>query len=266
MENIQNFKNELTWEEKAKSNPLFAIMSQENLVDATVDLTEDQLSLFYERGEHFWQRWFQTLLWETNDKKELRILDYGCGMGRIANQAANFSNHTYGVDISKTQIEYAKKYCPNSDQIQFLSLNENDFTIPLQNDFFDIVYSYAVLQHIKLKSSLELAVNEMCRVLKKNGILKIQIRTFHEYIGEGKIKFYRSKIFENYTLAFYLRKFNFLLIPRIKGLKHTNWGGAGSFYSLKAFKDILIKNQIEIVEISFESKNGILWLTGRKKD
>lgn len=266
MDDIQNFKNELTWEEKAKSNPLFAIMSQENFVNANTEITEDQLSLFYDRGEQFWQRWFQTLFWETRDKKELRILDYGCGMGRITNQAANFSNHTYGVDISKTQIEYAKKYCPKRDQIQFLSLKENDFTIPLQDDLFDIVYSYAVLQHIKLKSSLELAVNEMCRVLKKNGILKIQIRTFHEYIGNGKIKFYRSVVLENYTWAFYLRKFGFLLIPRIKRLKHTNWGGAGSFYSLKGFKDILIKNQIEIVEISFEPKNGILWLSGRKNN
>lgn len=266
MDDIQNFKNELTWEEKAKSNPLFAIMSQENFINASSEITEDQLSLFYNRGEQFWQRWFQTLFWETNDKKESRILDYGCGMGRITNQAANFSSHTYGVDISKTQIEYAKKYCPNSDRIQFHSLNEKDFTIPLQNDFFDIVYSYAVLQHIKLRSSLGIAIHEMCRVLKKKGILKIQIRTFHEYIGEGKIKFYRSIVFENYTLAFYLRKLNFFLIPRIKRIKHTNWGGAGSFYSLKAFKNILMKNKIEIVEISFEPKNGFLWLTGRKKD
>ena len=264
MDNLQNFKNELTWEEKAKLNPMFAIMSENKFIDANNELTEDQLFLFYNKGEQIWQKWFQALLWNLNEKKELRILDYGCGMGRIINQAANVTNFSYGVDISKTQIEYAKQFCPNKDKIQFLLLNDNDNSIPVSNDFFDIVYSYAVLQHIKLKSSLELSLNEMCRVLKKNGVLKIQLRTFHEYIGKGKIKFYRSKVFENYTLAFYLRKFGFLLVPRIKKLKHTNWGGAGCFYSLNDLIKILSKNNISQEEISFEPENGILWLTGRK--
>ncbi len=109
-----------------------------------------------------------------------------------------------------------------------------------------------------------MAVNEICRVLKENGVLKLQIRTFHEYLGNGKIKFYRSVVSENYTIAFYIRRFGFLLIPVIRRLKHTNWGGAGSYYSLNNFKKLLINNKIDIEEISFESKNGILWLTGRK--
>lgn len=73
----------------------------------------------------------------------------------------------YGIDIAKEIVELAKKnYCEIHD-------TENQFRVgdirelPFKDDFFDIVFSYGTIEHIREQ---EKAVKEAYRVLKPNGI------------------------------------------------------------------------------------------------
>ena len=95
---INKFKDNLTWEEKAKQNPLFAVISDEIFKDSGTTFTSEQLTVFYYQGERFWKRWLRSLLWDKENISSLSILEYGCGMRRIINQAAEARLKSAGVE------------------------------------------------------------------------------------------------------------------------------------------------------------------------
>lgn len=262
---MNKFKDELTWEEKAKQNPMFAVMSDEIFLEATAQFSEEQLEVFYKQGERFWKRWFDNILWNYENIDQLNIMEYGCGMGRIINQAAISGLKCTGVDISNSQLEYAKSYCPNSNKIEFLLL-DNRALIPAAPKTFDIVYSYAVLQHIKQSSALELAIIEICRVLKVGGLLKVQVRSQHQYLSQNIYSFFRSINFENGSLCFYLRKTGPLNIPIIRFNKHTNWSGACSNFSVEKLIYLFQRQGIMVNQIEFDQESHLLWIIGVKSN
>jgi ubiquinone/menaquinone biosynthesis C-methylase UbiE len=245
-QDLDKFKKDINWEEKARKNPLFAIMSDDIFKSSGDEPTTEELQLLYAQGEKFWKKWFAPLFWDKTDTKDLSLLEYGCGMGRIINYPAPHFGKCYGIDISETQIEYANKYCPNRADVTFSLLEKPELTIPLKENVVDVVYSYAVLQHIQQRSSLVKAISEMSRVLKKGGKLKVQIRSTHNYLSSGKRSVYKSTVFENYTLAFYTRNISFLPIPVIRLIKHTNWSGAGCFFSVSGFRDLLQDHNVRV--------------------
>lgn len=261
---LNKFKDNLSWEEKAKLNPLFAVMSDEIFKDSGTEFTSEQLSMFYQQGENFWKRWLQSLLWNKKDVTDISILEYGCGMGRIINQAAAAGLKSAGVDISASQLEYAKEFCPNAAAIEFILLN-NEGLVPKKDECYDIVYSYAVLQHIKQTSALKKAVQEICRLTKIGGQVRLQVRSQHEYLSSGKYKSFRAINFEDSSLCFYFRKAGPIYIPMIKYNKHTNWVGACANFSINSLSILLINDGIKINQIEFDNENKLVLLNGIKE-
>jgi len=95
-----------------------------------------------------------------------RILDYGCGHGRLsAILAPRFFAKVYGIDIVPWAIEKAKEACPIGIFQVFDGL-----TIPFPDFFFDAALSWTVLQHIP-PDEIERACNELGRVICPGGDL-----------------------------------------------------------------------------------------------
>lgn len=131
-------------------------------------------------------------------KKDDRVLDLGCGNGRlyeIKNEAEYF-----GVDFSEKMIEIAQKRYP---QGKFLVADA--FSLPFKNHFFDKVFCLSVFHHIPSKFYREQFLKEAKRVLKKDGLLiltvwnllpkkKIKLLllkyTFLKLIGKSKLDFF----------------------------------------------------------------------------
>lgn len=258
------YKKELTWEEKAKINPMYAVMSVDEFEEADTNPTKEQLELFYSQGERFWNRWFHSFFYDTVGDPSLRIMEYGCGMGRILNHASTIFNNVYGVDISKTQLKFLKQYAINSDRMNTLLLDEYG-KIPVEDNFFDRIYSYAVFQHIKNNNDLVKAISEISRVLKPEGLIKLQFRTIHNLTSYDKLLNYRSFTFNPFTIGFYIRKMGFLFFPVLKIYKHNNWGGPGSFKSVNGYRKMLDKFSFRIETYELDQKNNMVWITARKR-
>lgn len=116
-------------------------------------------------------------------KKNQKILDLGCGNGRLIELIDNYQVDYLGVDYSKELIKEARKKHPNysfkiADAVN-LPFNKNDF---------DLIFSIAVIHHIPTKTLRIKMVREINRVLKPGG--KIIISTWNlnqpKYIGEIK--------------------------------------------------------------------------------
>jgi SAM-dependent methyltransferase len=242
---------------------LFAVMSDAEFRNSDTNFSPEQLTAFYEQGRRFWNRWLRSLLWDRPPDTRQSILEYGCGMGRILNQAPLEGLDAFGVDISRSQVDMARTYCPQASMIDFMVLDEAG-KIPRENGSFDIVYSYAVLQHIKSTSSLDKAIGEICRVTKPGGLVRVQVRSHHAFLSRNVYRWFSALNFEHASICFYLRKIGFIYVPVVRLNKHTNWVGACANHSVGKLLGKFDLNGVAIQQIEFDSANKLVWFTGRR--
>lgn len=90
-------------------------------------------------------------------------LDVGFGTGRwLQWMKQSGASYLGGLDISREAVERASDLC---DRVAIADLEGDPF--PFENDFFDVVVSFEVLEHLRDPS---LYLTEISRVLKKDGI------------------------------------------------------------------------------------------------
>lgn len=93
-----------------------------------------------------------------------RLLDIGCGSGLLTSKFVPHFSETIGIDISSEMIEIAKKQYLKT---KFMVMDGNTLEFP--DEYFDMVVSQHTFHHLQR----EKAVNEVKRVLKKNGVAVI---------------------------------------------------------------------------------------------
>lgn len=106
--------------------------------------------------------------------KNFRTLEIGCGPGRIqwALSRSNLNLDVQGTDFSKSMIRLARKNVPSAHFSPGDGKNLNQY----QNNFFDLVYSFVVFQHVD-EDIFHGYIREAKRVLKPNGWLVFQIQS-----------------------------------------------------------------------------------------
>jgi len=102
-------------------------------------------------------------------KNSGKLLDIGCALGFFLRFAENYFE-TYGIDISSLAIKKAKTITPNSK----LFVQDAQLKYPFKDNFFDIVTSYDVIEHL---SNPYGSLKESFRVLKTSGYLFLQTPT-----------------------------------------------------------------------------------------
>lgn len=104
-----------------------------------------------------------------------RILDAGCGMGYLVKEFALLGMDAYGFDVSDNAVESVKKWY-NKDKIKQGSM----LSIPYPDNYFDIVVSTDVLEHIA-EEDIDKALSELRRVTKKYLYLNIATRVDRDF-------------------------------------------------------------------------------------
>jgi 2-polyprenyl-3-methyl-5-hydroxy-6-metoxy-1,4-benzoquinol methylase len=104
-----------------------------------------------------------------------KIIDIGCGDGWLLKHAMDFGFDVYGVEPSINAFKEAKK-----------RLDENIFNSVLEDmcfdsNFFDIAISIGTIEHIKKPFLL---LNEINRILKKDGLLVLQTPNIDSYLAK----------------------------------------------------------------------------------
>jgi len=111
--------------------------------------------------------WQQQILYDflqlVPEKKEIRCLDAGCGIGNNLMTLSKFFNDITACDILKDALDYAKNRFRNSS-IKFTQANIEK--LPFPENCFDLVVCTEVIEHIK---NLDKAKKELMRVVKNDG-------------------------------------------------------------------------------------------------
>lgn len=108
-------------------------------------------------------------------KRGDRILDLGCGNGRLYSTIVSEKIDYAGIDFSEELIKIAQKKYPEGDFMVGDILN-----LPFPDDHFDKIYSIAVLHHIPSKKLRLQGMREIRRVLKPEGFLVLTVWNLRE--------------------------------------------------------------------------------------
>jgi ubiquinone/menaquinone biosynthesis C-methylase UbiE len=100
-----------------------------------------------------------------DDNKDAKILDIGCRNGNLLKifQDEGYIN-LYGIDVSQKALDLV----PEGINTLLADIQN----IPFENEFFDVVTATHVLEHCENPND---AVSEMIRVLKKGGLLFVEV-------------------------------------------------------------------------------------------
>ena len=253
----REFRELWTWEEKAKSNPLYAVMSVDAFAQSS-EPTPEELERFFQDGQQKANRWVFPWLDETSTTDEHRILEFGCGMGRLLRTLAQRYQPTQliGIDISPSMIEFARTHIPSAVA---LHVTGSDFPIP--DDSIDRVFSYAVFQHISRKSNVIKAIAEICRILKPGGRLKLQFSMAGHppwIRGSDTLAFESSYIVHGWTRRFGIPMW------RARLIRANNWDGIRLGYRqlVKAFDRCGVSINGILQEFP---QRGFVWFLGTKR-
>jgi SAM-dependent methyltransferase len=102
-----------------------------------------------------------------------RILDFGCGVGRLVIPFAAIAPEVVGVDVSSSMLNEAKRNCEERGASN-VSLVLSDDTLSAVQGQFDLVHSCIVLQHISIERGRALFALLVDRI-KTGGCGAIQI-------------------------------------------------------------------------------------------
>ena len=102
-----------------------------------------------------------------------RVLDIGCGIGRILRPLASYFQHVIGVDVSAEMIAQSKEWVRDLKNVNTFETSGVDLRI-FPSHYFNLVYSYVTFQHIP-RPIFERYLEEINRVLTPGGFLAFQI-------------------------------------------------------------------------------------------
>jgi sterol 24-C-methyltransferase len=112
----------------------------------------------------------QMMAKDLNVKPGGKILDIGCGRGRIASHIATLTGaHVTGINIDNDQLECAKKYVRGKNltaQTEFKIGDLNEIPLPFADSSMDAVYQ---VQVFSLSKNLEKLFADIYRIVKPGG-------------------------------------------------------------------------------------------------
>lgn len=130
------------WEDLGELDPLYAIQTDPRFkfnkwdLDSFFDTGTQEIAIFLEKARKMGYPSGRQI-----------ALDFGCGIGRLTRALTKYFDKVYGVDISATMISKAKELNTDFPQCEFIKNDEADLKI-FPDQYFDLIYSNIVLQHI----------------------------------------------------------------------------------------------------------------------
>lgn len=117
-----------------------------------------------------------------------RVLEIGCGMGRLLRPLSPRVARVVGVDLSEEMLRRAREHCASLANVELkLTDGRLDF---LADGTFDFVFSHIVFQHLPRKAYAERYFREAFRVLAPGGIFRVQVdgrsrQVFRRWIADS---------------------------------------------------------------------------------
>ena len=157
------------WDQRAKENARYYVNT------ATMEWTDDE---FFASGEKTVAEEILTDIvnvCQGKPQRDMRVLEIGCGAGRVTRALANLFGEVHGVDVSGEMIRQAKRALEDRPNAFVYQNNGKDLAVVPPGDF-DFAFSSIVFQHIPSREIIENYVREVHRLLRPGALFKFQVQ------------------------------------------------------------------------------------------
>ena len=112
---------------------------------------------------------------QGKDPSAMRIIEIGCGAGRLTRNFAKLFGEVHAVDVSGEMVEQARRAVADFPNAHIYHNNGCDLTV-LPELEYDFAYSAIVFQHIPSREIIENYVREVHRLLRPGGLFKFWVQ------------------------------------------------------------------------------------------
>lgn len=163
---------EKDWKKWGELDPYFGVLSDPKFRKS--NLNKPHLEEFFQSGENHIE-WIKKQI-KDNFGEEIdnkKVLDYGCGVGRLLIPIAQQAREATGVDISEKMIQEAEKNIHEKKikNTAFIQASEKSTNIHKK---YDLIHSYIVFQHIPWNKGRRI-IHELTSSLSPGGIIALHI-------------------------------------------------------------------------------------------
>jgi SAM-dependent methyltransferase len=126
-----------------------------------------------------------TNICQGKEPREMKVLEIGCGAGRVTRAFAGFFGQVYAVDISGEMVRQARRAVEGFPGARVFHNNGKDLRVVRDhwwNRFgigrveVDFAFSFMVFQHIPSREVIDSYVREVARLLRPGGLFKFQVQ------------------------------------------------------------------------------------------
>lgn len=165
------------WQQRARENARYYVATGQK------EWSEEE---FYHSGETNLSEYILndlTNICQGKDPKAMKVLEIGCGAGRITRALAGFFGEVFAVDISPEMVLQARRALKPFPKARVFLNNGKDLSV-VRNPWWsfrgkfqlDFAFSYIVFQHIPNREIIESYVREVNRLLRPGGLFKFQVQ------------------------------------------------------------------------------------------
>jgi ubiquinone/menaquinone biosynthesis C-methylase UbiE len=181
------------WQKFGENDPYYGVLSDDRF--RSKNLNKASLQEFFDTGRDFVKDSEKRLSeFFGGSLQGKKILDFGCGVGRLTLPFAEIGNHkTVGVDISEGVLEKARQHQLTLG-LKNVHFHKYDGHILNLDEDFDFINSYIVFQHIEQAMGLNL-LTQLLEGLKPGGIMQVHFTHGHCLPWSTYANFYlRTKV------------------------------------------------------------------------
>jgi 2-polyprenyl-3-methyl-5-hydroxy-6-metoxy-1,4-benzoquinol methylase len=159
------------WDERARKN------YRHYIVNSRTDWSAKE---FRESGEetvlHYVDNDMANIC-EGKSPAALRVLDFGCGAGRVTRALAKRFGQVVGVDISSEMLDRARRELADVSNVEFVQSNGSDLAV-LADSRFDFAFAFSVFHHIPDKAIIESCIREVGERLGTGSLFKFEVQGY----------------------------------------------------------------------------------------
>ncbi len=157
------------WDERARDNARYYVATGKD------DWSDEE---FFQSGERTVAEEVRTDMINICQGKQpgqMRVLEIGCGAGRVTRALSNLFGEVHGIDVSGEMVKLAGKALADRPNAHVYQNNGTDLKVISVGDF-DFAFSSIVFQHIPSREIIENYVREVGRLLRPGCLFKFQVQ------------------------------------------------------------------------------------------
>lgn len=108
--------------------------------------------------------------------RRMKVLEIGCGAGRVTRALADLFGQVHGVDVSGEMIRQARQALGGLPNVFLYQNNGKDLSVLPPGAQFDFAFSSIVFQHIPSRAVIENYAGEVHRLLRPGALFKFQVQ------------------------------------------------------------------------------------------